>query len=128
MKLSLGPNIYSPQLCSPISALFSWCLKCERFFLARRVTLNIGKTAFFLAAKKNKSGSLPTLSLTIGSTSIAPVSQCLNLGVIFDSAFFHFRNIARIRHFLNLSATKALVHAFVLSWLDYCNSLLAGLP
>ena len=137
MKLSLGPNISSSQLCSPTSALSSWCLKCERFFFAHRVKLNIGKTVVFLVAPKSKSGSLPTLSLTIGSTFIAPVSQCLNLGVIFDSeltmaphvknacksAFFHLRTIARIRNFLNLPATKALVHAFVLSRLDYCNSL-----
>ena len=143
IRLSLGPNISSsPQLSSPLSALSSWCLKCERYFLAYRVKLNIAKTVFFLAAPKNKSRSLPSLPLTVGSTSIAPVSQCLNLGVIFDSeltmephvknscksAFFHLRTIARIRRFLNLSATKALVHAFVLSRLDYCNSLLAGLP
>ena len=82
VKLSLGPNISSSQLSSPISALSSWYLKCERFFLAHRIKLNIGKTVFFLAAPKSKSGSLPTLSLTIGSTSIAPVYQCLNF--IFD--------------------------------------------
>jgi hypothetical protein len=44
------------------------------------------------------------------------------------SAFYHLRLIARIRRFLDQSATKALVHAFVMSRLDYCNSLYAGLP
>ena len=46
-----------------------------------------------------------------GLTSRVPASQ--------PSTFYHLRLISRIRRFLNLSATKAL---------DYCNSLLAGLP
>jgi hypothetical protein len=44
------------------------------------------------------------------------------------SGFYHLRLIARIRRFLDQSDTKALVHAFVMSRLDYCNSLCAGLP
>ena len=38
------------------------------------------------------------------------------------------RRISSIRHYLSTDATKTLVCAFVLSKLDYCNSLLAGLP
>ncbi len=44
------------------------------------------------------------------------------------SAFYHLRLIARIRRFLDQSDTKALVYAFVMSRLDYCYSLYAGLP
>ena len=44
------------------------------------------------------------------------------------SAFYHLHNIGRIRKFLSLDTTKALVHAFVTSRVDYCNSLLYGLP
>lgn len=67
-----------------------------------------------------------------------------NIGVIFDnklnkerqvsaickSAFFHIRNIPRIRKFLSVDSAKASVHAFVTCRLDnnYCNSLLYGLP
>ena len=43
------------------------------------------------------------------------------------SALFHLRRIARIRKFLSRSAAVQLV-AFVLSHIDYGNSLLAGLP
>ncbi len=44
------------------------------------------------------------------------------------AAFYHLRLIARIRRFLDQSASKALVHPFVISRLDYCYSLFAGLP
>ena len=37
-------------------------------------------------------------------------------------------NIGRIRKYLTENASKSVVHALVLSRLDYCNSLLCGLP
>ena len=61
-----------------------------------------------------------------------------NIGVLFDTslsmiphvdsicktAFFHLHNIAKIRRFLTPD-TKTIVHAFVTSKVDYCNT---GLP
>ena len=66
----------------------------------------------------------------------------VNIGVIFDSSmslvphvknicktsFYHLRNIARIRKFISLKTAETLVHSFVTSRLDNCNSLLYGLP
>ncbi len=65
-----------------------------------------------------------------------------NLGVILDSnlsfenhisnvtktAFFHLRNIAKLRNMLSVSDAEKLVHAFMTSRLDYCNALLGGCP
>ncbi len=44
------------------------------------------------------------------------------------SVFLELRRIGHLRRHLTVDATKKLVSSFVLSRLDYCNSLLAGLP
>ena len=47
---------------------------------------------------------------------------------ICRSAYAELRGISSIRQLLTVSATKTLLSAFVLSKLDYCNSLLCGSP
>ena len=78
----------------------------------------------------------------IGDSLIEPKDQVRNLGVLFDSvcdlekhvnnickgAYYQIRNIGMIRKYLDTDATKMLVNAYVTSRLDYCNSLLYGLP
>ena len=39
-----------------------------------------------------------------------------------------YLDIRRIRKFLTVESTKVLVHAFIMGRIDYCNSLLHGLP
>ncbi len=70
------------------------------------------------------------------------VNRHATLGVIFDdqltfkehiaktarSCRFALHNIRKIRPFLTEHATQLLVQALVISRLDYCNALLAGLP
>jgi len=43
-------------------------------------------------------------------------------------SIYHLQNISRICKFLSTDTTKALIHVFVISHIDYCNSLLYGLP
>ncbi|KAF7662655.1 hypothetical protein LDENG_00230080 [Lucifuga dentata] len=43
-------------------------------------------------------------------------------------AFYHLKNISKVRLFLSLSNTERLVHTFIISRLEYCNVLLSGLP
>ena len=42
--------------------------------------------------------------------------------------YFHLKKIGSIRRFLTSEATEQLIHALVSSRLDYCNSLLSGIP
>ncbi len=81
-------------------------------------------------------------TIQLGSSTITPSSSVRNLGVIFDdqltfkdhiaktarSCRFALHNIRKIRLFLTEHAAQLLVQALVVSRLDYCNALLAGLP
>ncbi len=45
---------------------------------------------------------------------------------ICKTAFFHLKNISKLRPMLLMSNAEMLIHAFMTSRLDYCNALLGG--
>ncbi len=51
-----------------------------------------------------------------------------HINQLVKSCFFHLRNIVRLRPSLNFKDAETVVHAFITSRLDYCNSLFYGLP
>ncbi|CAM4549377.1 unnamed protein product [Leuciscus chuanchicus] len=81
-------------------------------------------------------------TIQLDSSSITPSRSVKKLRVIFDdqltftdqitktarSCRFALHNIRKIRPFLTEHATQLLVQALVISRLDNCNALLAGLP
>ena len=83
--------------------------------------------------------NLPT-SITIGNAQIPFKQSEMNLGFTLDchltmnahvsniarTCYFELRRLASIRRFLTSTATATLASAFVLSRIDYCNSLLFG--
>ena len=46
---------------------------------------------------------------------------------VCKASYYHLRKLYKIRPCLDLSSTETLVHAFITSRIDYCNSLLYGL-
>uniref|UniRef100_A0A8C6UC06 Ig-like domain-containing protein n=1 Tax=Neogobius melanostomus TaxID=47308 RepID=A0A8C6UC06_9GOBI len=50
-----------------------------------------------------------------------------HIKAITSSAFYHLKNIAKIRGIVSKPDLERLIHAFVSSRLDYCNGLLTGL-
>ncbi len=78
--------------------------------------------------------------LTLDGCSVDSSSSVRNLGVLFDSnlsfdshvssicktAFFHLKNISKLRPMLSMSNAEISIHAFMTSRLDYCNALLGG--
>ena len=44
------------------------------------------------------------------------------------SAYFHLWRIAQLHPYLDVGALTTLIHALVISRLDYCNALYVGLP
>ena len=77
-------------------------------------------------------------SIRVGDVDVIPVHPTKNLGSLFDShmdmathttktcasAFFYLYNIRHIRKYLTSECTEKLIHAFITSRVDYCNSLL----
>ncbi len=45
---------------------------------------------------------------------------------ICKTAYFHLKNISKLRTMLSMSNAEMLIHAFMTSRLDYCNALLGG--
>ncbi len=90
---------------------------------------------------KNSTQNLLDYNLQLDGCNVTS-STVKNLGVILDSnlsfennisnvtktAFFHLRNISKLRNMLSVSDAEKLVHAFMTSRLDYCNALLGGCP
>ncbi len=103
--------------------------------------LNSDKTEILLVGPKDSTQNLLDYNLQLDGCTVTS-STVKNLGVILDSnlsfenhisnvtktAFFHLRNISKLRNMLSVSDAEKLVHAFMTSRLDYCNALLGGCP
>ncbi len=46
---------------------------------------------------------------------------------VVKSCFFHLRRLAKVKSFLSTKNFEKVIHAFVISCLDYCNSLYYGI-
>jgi len=58
----------------------------------------------------------------------AELTFCEHVRRVTSSYFFHLRRLRQIRKHVSRQVMKQLVHAFVISRLDYSNGILAGLP
>lgn len=47
---------------------------------------------------------------------------------ITKSAFYHLKNISKLRGLMSKKDLEKLIHAFISSRVDYCNGLFTGLP
>lgn len=117
------------------------CLKDIKTWMTHNfLLLNSDKTEVIVLGPKHLRNALSNNIASLDGITLSSSTTVRNLGVIFDqdlsfnshiklisrTAFFHLRNIAKIRHILSLKDAEKLVHAFVTSRLDYCNSLLSG--
>ena len=114
----------------------------KKWMFANKLKLNDGKTEFLLIGTRQQLAKVHSRTLRVGEITVTCSNVLKSLGCWFDSqlkfethitkickaAFFHMYNIRWIRKFLNKDNTSTLVNAFVTSRLDYCNSLLYGLP
>ena len=117
------------------------CLLDIKEWMAQNfLLLNSDKTEIMVVGPKSLRNNLSAYMPNIDGISITSSAVIKDLGVTLDSdlafdahiknisrvAFYHLRNISKIRKMLSLHNAEILVHAFVTSRLDYCNALLSG--
>ena len=104
--------------------------------------LNDDKTEFLIIGSRQQLPNVSIQSINVGQVEVSSVVSARNTGTCFDthldmrthitktcsSAFYYLYNIRHIRKHLSRESTEKLVHAFISSRLDYCNSLLYGIP
>ena len=80
--------------------------------------------------------------MLVGSSVILCTDVVRDLGVLLDSemtmqrhiskvtniCFYHLRRLRQIRNYVSQSVMAQLVTSLVITRIDYCNSILAGLP
>ena len=102
-----------------------------------RAFARVSRLCFFIVF-----GTIQTDSISMGEARIEPAAGARNLGILFDNhldlerhikktcqvADHRLCNISAIRRMLTREAADTITNAFVTSCLDFCNSLLIGLP
>ena len=107
-----------------------------------KLQLNADKNEYLIVASPNVLPKISSRPINIGGIEIEPSGSANNLGVMFDKhlnmcehvnqicrkAHLLLKKIGDIRSCLSIVITEHLIHAYVTSQLDFCKSLLYGLP
>lgn len=107
-----------------------------------KLKLNDDKTEYMVLCRPNNREKVEIHTVNVGCAKVSESNCVRNLGVLFDnnlsmqsyvnnickSSFYYLRKIRQIRKCLTTKATESLIHAFISSRIDYCNSLLYGIP
>ena len=111
---------------------------------SHNLLLNEQKTEVVVIAAPNRSRvhSTVAVSIDVCGVSVMPKPSIRDIGVVIDDTmsmavhvsrvcqitYCQIRSIAKIRKCLTTAACKTIVHALVMSRVDYGNALLFGLP
>ena len=108
--------------------------------IANKLKMNNDKTEIMLAGTLSKLNQIDVKNISFDGVNVTLSSKVKNLGVILDehftmdqavsqvrtSCYFEMRKIAHLRPLISEDSTKQLISSFVLSKLDYCNSMRSG--
>ena len=120
--------------------MFSVIEKVNLWMSSNRLRLNQDKTEFIWFGTRQQLAKRDLQSISTISPSLISTSVVRNLGALLDSeltmekhaakicqsCFFQLRRLRAIRETLTRSALLTLVHAFITTRIDYCNSILYG--
>ena len=140
-QLYIGFKLSSPSSKADAIKKLEACIDDIRKWMADNLLkLNGDKTEVLLITPR---GQGQPLSINVGGHDILPgTDPPRNLGVLFDSSMcldhhinklckslnYQIFSIGKIRRYLDKSTAEMLVNCLVTSKLDYCNSLLYGIP
>ena len=115
----------------------------KQWMESKRLKLNMDKTEIIIIGSKMKLKDFEGISsLKLFDTDIEVSKRIKNLGVFIDSSLTlddqiksikkksigNLKNISHIRKYIDKETCLKLVHNLVLSNIDFCNSILYGLP
>ena len=124
-----------------INKVASCIEEIDRWMSSNRLKLNSEKTQFIWLGSRQQLSKVGVDHIHLGNHTVTSQSTVCNLGIHLDdqltmkvhvqrisrTSFYQLRQLRSVRRSLSVNACTALVHAFVTSRLDYCNSLLAGI-
>ena len=141
LYVSFSPN-QSAEVDAALKSMTDCISDVRSWMISDNLMLNDDKTEFLILGTRQQLAKVNIDNIKVGSANVSPVSAVRNLGSWLESqltmsshisklcsvAFYHLCNIRRIRKYLSQETAGTLVHAFITSRIDYCNSLLYGLP
>ena len=119
------------------------CLgEIKNWMAKNKLQLNESKTEVLVFSKQLKNQYQSDLNFAGESIHVPTNDSVRNLGFYFDSRLsmeqhvkkvcqachYHLKNIGKIRNLIDTETTHMLIHSFITSRLDYCNSLLVRIP
>jgi len=139
-------QIYGSCKPADVGILRTTMLSCNSdvntWMASNRLKLNPTKTEFMWCSTPELSSHIDHVTpFVIDGSSVAPVTSVKLLGAHLDSeltmsahvsrtvsnCFYQLRRLKGVRKSLPLESAKTLVSSFVMSRLDYCNGVLAGI-
>ena len=139
LYLSLKPGCTAAEEES-IAAMENCIIAIRAWMIMDKMKINDIKTEFMIIGTKQLLNEVNIKTSSVSDSAVAPAAMARNLGVLFDENMtllphinacktaFYYIYITRIRKYLSVETTRTLLHAVVIGRLDYCDSLLYGLP
>ena len=127
---------------SAVLALSNGINQVQTWTTNNKLKLNPTKTEFMVVCSSRNRSKVIISELDLGNSAVSSSNSLKSLGVIIDQSLsmhnhisgivrhcmYHLNWIRKVRPYLTVDATKTLVQCYVISRIDYCNSLLASLP
>ena len=125
-----------------VSAMNAVVKEVQNWMSSNRLRLNPAKTQYIWIGTTQARQKIDQSVLASAFPDWKPLDVVRDFGVLLDggltladhvnsicrSSYYELRQIRVVRRTLSSDAAATLVHSFVLSRLDHCNAVLAGLP